>query len=80
MTQGTTFYVGTPDDGMRVLETYETLGIEEIFRLCAIGPASHQEVFNTIRLCGECVIPHFMEKQRHTAPAAQLITRNVDVN
>jgi hypothetical protein len=65
---------------IKFLETYEALGIEEVFLLCAIGPTAHQEVRNTIRLFGECVIPHFREKQRHTAPASQLVNRNVGVS
>ena len=72
--------VGTPDDCMRVLAPYEALGIEAIFRLCAIGPVAHQEVYNTMRRCGECVIPHVREKQRYTASASALITRNVEVH
>ena len=68
--QGTAFCMGTPDDCIRFCETYEALGIEEIFPLCAIGPAEHHEVLNTIRLFGEYVIPHFRAKQRQAALAA----------
>jgi alkanesulfonate monooxygenase SsuD/methylene tetrahydromethanopterin reductase-like flavin-dependent oxidoreductase (luciferase family) len=57
--QGTKFCVGTPADCIRFLEIYEALGIEEVFLLCAIGPAQHQEVLHTIRLFGEQVIPYF---------------------
>ena len=57
--QGTKFCVGTPSDCIRFLEMYEALGIEEVFLLCAIGPAQHGEVLNTIRLFGEAIIPHF---------------------
>ncbi|HSX76954.1 MAG TPA: LLM class flavin-dependent oxidoreductase, partial [Candidatus Saccharimonadia bacterium] len=60
--QGTSFCMGTPDECIRFLELYEALGIEEVFLLCAIGPAAHQEVRNTIRLFGECVIPHFQKR------------------
>jgi hypothetical protein len=38
---------------------YEALGIEEMILLCAVGPAQHEEVLNTIRLFGEQVIPRF---------------------
>lgn len=62
--QGTAFCTGTPDDCIAFLETYEAMGIDEVFLLCAIGPAEHQEVLNTIRLFGECVIPHFQAKQQ----------------
>ena len=57
--QGTSFCVGTPAECIRFLELYEALGIEEVFMLCAVGPAKHKEVMNTIRLFGEQVIPHF---------------------
>jgi len=60
--QGTSFCMGTPDECIRFLELYEALGIEEVFLLCAIGPAQHQEVRHTIRLFGECVIPHFQKR------------------
>ncbi|HEY0423398.1 MAG TPA: LLM class flavin-dependent oxidoreductase [Rhodopila sp.] len=64
--QGTSFCVGTPGDCIRFLELYESLGIEEVFLLCAIGPAHHQEVMNTIRLFGEQIIPHFQAKKTDT--------------
>jgi alkanesulfonate monooxygenase SsuD/methylene tetrahydromethanopterin reductase-like flavin-dependent oxidoreductase (luciferase family) len=57
--RGTSFCVGTPAECIRFLELYQALGIEEVFMLCAVGPARHEEVMNTIRLFGERVIPHF---------------------
>ena len=60
--EGSKFCVGTPADCIRFLEMYEALGIEEVFLLCAIGPAEHEEVLHTIRLFGEEVIPHFQKK------------------
>ena len=59
---GTSFCVGTPADCIRFIELYQSLGIEEVFLLCAIGPARHEEVLNTLRLFGEQVIPHFQAK------------------
>jgi len=41
--QGMALCMGTPEDCIRFCEMYEALGIEEIFPLCAIGPAQHQE-------------------------------------
>jgi alkanesulfonate monooxygenase SsuD/methylene tetrahydromethanopterin reductase-like flavin-dependent oxidoreductase (luciferase family) len=67
--QGTKFCVGTPADCIRFLEMYEALGIEEVFLLCAIGPAQHQEVLHTIRLFGEQVIPHFQAREPRAALA-----------
>ena len=62
--RGTSFCVGTPRECIRFLELYEALGIEEVILLCAIGPARHEEVMNTIRLFGEAVIPHFASRQQ----------------
>jgi alkanesulfonate monooxygenase SsuD/methylene tetrahydromethanopterin reductase-like flavin-dependent oxidoreductase (luciferase family) len=67
--QGTSFCIGTPTDCIRFLERYEALGIDEVFLLCAIGPAQHQEVLQTIRLFGEQVIPHFQAKEPRVAVA-----------
>jgi alkanesulfonate monooxygenase SsuD/methylene tetrahydromethanopterin reductase-like flavin-dependent oxidoreductase (luciferase family) len=65
--EGTKFCVGTPADCIRFLEMYEALGIEEVFLLCAIGPARHEEVLNTIRLFGEQIIPHFESREPRRA-------------
>ena len=61
--RGTSFCVGTPAECIRFLEMYETLGMEEVFLLCAIGPARHEEVLHTIRLFGEQIIPHFQARE-----------------
>ena len=61
--EGTAFCVGTPADCIRFLELYEAMGIDEVAMLCAVGPARHEEVMNTIRLFGEKVIPHFHAKR-----------------
>src|SRR6516162_81415 len=55
--RGEQFCVGTPAECIRFIELYEALGIEEMILLCAVGPASHEEVLNTMRLFGEQVIP-----------------------
>jgi len=67
---GRSFCIGTPDQCIAFCEAYEALGIEEIFPLCAIGPAEHHEVLHTIRLFGEQVIPHFRAKEQQTARLA----------
>ena len=61
--QGTAFCVGTPAEFIRFIELYEALCIEEMILLCAIGPAQHQEVLNTLRLFGEHVIPYFQARE-----------------
>jgi hypothetical protein len=40
-----------------------------VFLLCAIGPAQHHEVLNTIRLFDEEVIPHFRAREPRAALA-----------
>ena len=65
--QGRSFWVGTPDQCIRFVEDYEAMGIEQVFSLSAIGPASHEEVMNTIRVIGDHVIPHFRKKEEREA-------------
>jgi alkanesulfonate monooxygenase SsuD/methylene tetrahydromethanopterin reductase-like flavin-dependent oxidoreductase (luciferase family) len=65
--EGQKFCVGTPEECIRFLELYEAMGIEEAILLCAIGPATHQEVLHTLRLFGEQVIPHFQAKEKRSA-------------
>jgi alkanesulfonate monooxygenase SsuD/methylene tetrahydromethanopterin reductase-like flavin-dependent oxidoreductase (luciferase family) len=67
--EGTKFCVGTPAECIRFLETYEALGIDEVFLLCAVGPARHQEVLHTIRLFGDEIIPHFEARKPSVALA-----------
>ncbi len=67
--EGTKFCVGTPADCIRFIELYQALGIEEVILLCAVGPATHQEVLHTMRLFGEQVTPHSKPKGP-TPPAA----------
>ena len=62
--RGEQFCVGTPEECIRFIELYEALGIEEMILLCAVGPAAHEEVLNTLRLFGEQVIPHFRAKEK----------------
>ena len=68
--RGTSFCFGTPDECIKFLETYEAIGIEEAFFLCAIGPETHEEVMNTISLFGKYVIPYFDQKEQARAKAA----------
>ena len=56
---------GTQQNGF--LELYEALGIEEAILLCAVGPATHEEVLHTLRLFGEEVIPHFQTREPRAA-------------
>ncbi len=65
--RGETFCVGTPEQCIRFLELYEAMGIEEVFMLCAVGPARHEEVLHTIRMFGEQIIPYFRAKDEKRA-------------
>jgi alkanesulfonate monooxygenase SsuD/methylene tetrahydromethanopterin reductase-like flavin-dependent oxidoreductase (luciferase family) len=69
--QGTSFCVGTPAECIRFIELYESLGIEEVILLCAVGPARHDEVLHTMRLFGEQIIPHFRTKERDAGRAGE---------
>ncbi len=65
--EGTKFCVGTPGECIRFIELYEAMGIEEMILLCAVGPATHDEVMHTLRLFGDEVIPYFAAKQARAA-------------
>ena len=63
------FCVGTPDECIEVVENYERIGVDEIMPIFQAGPATHQEVLNSLRLFGKYVIPHFKEKDRRAQAA-----------
>ena len=58
------YCVGDPDACIRVIEDFETMGVDEIMPIFQAGRATHQEVMNSIRLFGKYVIPHFQEKEK----------------
>jgi len=58
------YCIGDPDDCIRYLEGFFAAGVDEVMPLFQIGPITHQEVMNTLRLFGKHVIPHFEEKAR----------------
>ncbi|MEC9238538.1 MAG: LLM class flavin-dependent oxidoreductase, partial [Chloroflexota bacterium] len=65
--RGTSFCVGTPEQCIEFFEKYEAMGVEQVFLLSAIGPASHEEVMNTLTMFGKHVIPHFRAKEKAQA-------------
>ena len=65
--RGTSFCIGTPDQCIKFFESYEAMGVEEVFLLSAIGPATHEEVMNTLTMFGKHVIPHFRAKEKAQA-------------
>lgn len=62
--EGTSFLVGTPEDCIKFVESYEAMGVEQVFSLNAIGPESHEETMNTLRTFGQHVIPYFKDKEK----------------
>jgi alkanesulfonate monooxygenase SsuD/methylene tetrahydromethanopterin reductase-like flavin-dependent oxidoreductase (luciferase family) len=62
--RGGRFCIGDPDDCIRYLELYEAMGLDEIMPLFQVGPISHGEVMETLRLSGKYVIPYFQAKAR----------------
>lgn len=71
---GERFAIGDPDDCIRYIEQYEALGVDEIMPLFQVGPVTHKEVLNTLRLFGKYVIPHFKDKARKAAQQAEAIS------
>lgn len=72
--KGTSFCVGTPEQCIEFFERYEEMGVEQVFLLSAIGPASHEEVMNTLTMFGKYVIPHFRAKEKARAQGSSTIT------
>ena len=68
--EGDRFCMGDPDDCIRYLEKYEELGIDEIMPLFQVGPISHEEVMETLRLFDKYVIPYFKQKSKSRTIAA----------
>jgi alkanesulfonate monooxygenase SsuD/methylene tetrahydromethanopterin reductase-like flavin-dependent oxidoreductase (luciferase family) len=62
--KGGSFLVGTPEECIKFVESYEAMGIEQVFSLNAIGPESHEETMNTLKMFGEHVIPYFKNKEK----------------
>lgn len=52
-----------------MVENYERIGVDEIMPIFQAGPATHEEVLNSLRLFGKYVIPHFKEKKRRAQAA-----------
>ena len=48
------------------------MGVDEIMPIFQAGYATNEEVMNSIRLFGKYVIPHFREKEKRAAAAAQV--------
>ena len=63
------YCVGDPDACIRVIEEFESMGVDEIMPIFQAGYATHEEVMNSIRLFGEYVIPHFREKEKRQKAA-----------
>lgn len=57
------YCVGDPDACIRVIEEFESMGVDEIMPIFQAGYATNEEVLNSIRLFGEYVIPHFRAKK-----------------
>ena len=62
--KGGGYCIGDPDDCIRYIEQFRAIGVDEIIPLFQIGPITHREVLNTLRLFDKHVIPHFNEKGR----------------
>ena len=66
------YCVGDPDSCIKVIEDFESMGVDEIMPIFQAGRATHEEIMNSIRLFGKYVIPHFKEKEKRTRKADKL--------
>ena len=67
---GGRFCIGNPDDCIQYIEAYEQMGVDEIMPLFQVGPVTHEEVMESLRLFGKYIIPHFQAKAGKEAVAA----------
>ena len=58
---------GNPDTCVRVLERFDSLGIDLILCFMEMGRVPHQRTMDSIRLFGKYVIPHFKNNGRAAA-------------
>ena len=63
------YCVGNPDDCIRVIEEFESMGVDEVMPIFQAGHATHKEVMNSIKLFGKYVIPHFRQKDQKARSA-----------
>jgi alkanesulfonate monooxygenase SsuD/methylene tetrahydromethanopterin reductase-like flavin-dependent oxidoreductase (luciferase family) len=67
--RGGRFCIGSPDDCIKYIEQYEAMGVDEMMPLFQVGPVTHQEVMESLRLFGKYIIPHFQEKAKREEKA-----------
>jgi len=64
------YCVGNPDACIRVIEEFESMGVDEVMPIFQAGHATHEEVMNSLRLFGKYVIPHFRQKEQRAQQVA----------
>ena len=64
------YCVGNPDSCIKVIEEFESMGVNEVMPIFQAGHATHDEVMNSLRLFGKYVIPHFREKEKRAGSKA----------
>ena len=60
------YCIGDPDFCIEFIEQFEALGVDEYVLALQVGPITHDEVMNSLRLFGTYVIPHFQKKREET--------------
>jgi alkanesulfonate monooxygenase SsuD/methylene tetrahydromethanopterin reductase-like flavin-dependent oxidoreductase (luciferase family) len=56
------FCMGDPEDCIKFIEQFDAIGVEELMFNFQLGPVTHEEVMESIRLFGEHVIPAYARK------------------
>ena len=62
-----------PDDCIKYIEDYERMGVDEIMPLFQVGPVTHEEVMESLRLFGKYIIPHFRAKAQREKAAQESV-------
>ena len=54
---------GDPDTVSRIVEKWQSAGVDQMIFVLQAGRTTHDQVMNSIELIGEKVIPRFSEKR-----------------
>ncbi len=58
-----TFCIGNPDNSIKTIEKYESVGVDQFMVCMQSGRIPHDKIMESIRLYGKHVIPHFKLKE-----------------
>ena len=65
---------GTPDDLIKTIERFQSVGVTQMLMGISIGDIAHKDVMRSIELIGQEVIPHFAGKDVRAVEAVPFLS------